>query len=133
LDRVGPLAGGTVCANSDEGGASTLQPDASSAIRLRVASPSRPSAWGDVEVILVSSARRSGDPGGGGGLVFGFDRVGPEIGEGGSGAAACLGLGSVSAPGASTLQPDARSAIRLFVASPRRRRDRSSSSGTRRR
>ncbi|MCW5804707.1 MAG: hypothetical protein KIT31_20210 [Deltaproteobacteria bacterium] len=68
--------------------------------------------------IASSSALRAADPGGGGGAVVVFARRGASGGAVGSG----FGVG-----GLSTDHPDARSAIRPFVASPRRRRVRSSS------
>jgi hypothetical protein len=81
---------------------------------------------------------RSADPGGGGGFVRGLVR------GGGSGAAAAGAGGGVTAlgfgvgvwtgaggggspPSPSSDQPDAKSAMRLFVSSPRRRRVLSSS------
>lgn len=72
----------------------------------------------DAATIVCSNAFRSGEPGAGGGIVRCFFR-----GCGSSGAAAAAG--SAGAP--STDQPDARSSIRLLVASLRRRRVRSSS------
>ena len=108
-----------------------------------------------VSRILPSSALRSAEPGGGGGTVRGFLRPG-SAGALGSGATsagvAALGVaagdgagvagraaGDAGAEGAdvpvagspasgdSTVQPDARSAIRALVSSPSRRRVRSSS------
>jgi hypothetical protein len=70
--------------------------------------------------IASSRSLRAADPGGGGGTVFALRRVA----GGGSGSGA--GSGSLS-----TFHPDARSAMRPFVASPRRRRVRSSSGTSR--
>ncbi len=77
--------------------------------------------------IASSSVRRACDPGGGGGWVLLRVR-GAGLGSGvrstGSGSSGASGSSGRSSP---TSQPDARSAIRLRVASPRRRRVRSSS------
>jgi hypothetical protein len=70
-------------------------------------------------IIAFSSAWRSAEPGGGGGTVRGFLR---GVAPGGA-----AGSGAVAAGGGSTCQPSARSAMRSFVASPSRRRVRSSS------
>jgi hypothetical protein len=118
--------------------------------------------WSFVSMILCSSALRSAEPGGGGGTVRGFERppaggtgaagvaftcaagvafagaagvafagagVAAAGGGRGSGAAGASGAFTVSD---STVQPDARSAIRAFVSSPSRRRERSSSGTARR-
>jgi len=84
---------------------------------------------GTASRIASSSFRRSAEPGGGGGWVLRFAR---GVGAGsGSGVSSGIGVGSgfveVGSGSSPTDQPDARSAIRLFVASPRRRRVRSSS------
>jgi hypothetical protein len=72
--------------------------------------------------IAVSSWRRASDPGGGGGSVFCFLR-----GDGASGSGAGVACASGAGGSGSTVHPEARSAIRPFVASERRRRVRSSS------
>ncbi len=72
--------------------------------------------------IAVSSARRASDPGGGGGSVFCLLR-----GNGASGSGAGVAFTSGAGESGSTVHPEARSAIRPFVASERRRRVRSSS------
>lgn len=64
---------------------------------------------------------RAGEPGGGGGNVLGLLRTGLAGGSEGTGA---TGARSASSP--DSVQPDASSAIRPFVSSPRRRRARSS-------
>jgi len=71
-----------------------------------------------------SATRRAADPGGGGGAVLALGRALSAIGLG-SGVGAAADRASLA--GGSTLQPDARSAMRPFVSSPRRRRFRSSS------
>lgn len=89
-----------------------------------------------VSTITFSSALRASDPGGGGGTVRGFLRAGSawaatsidDVGVDGVGAGAG-GAGAGSGAG-STVQPDAKLSIRFLVASPSRRRVRSSS-GTR--
>lgn len=91
---------------------------------------------GAAATILSSSALRSGEPGGGGGFVRCFARGGGGSAAGlgvasdaGAGFGVCAGTagpgGSLASP--SSDQPEARSAIRFFVSSPRRRRGRSSS------
>ena len=111
------------------------------------AGPTPPDA---VCTMLSSSALRSGEPGGGGGFVRPLARVGTGA-EGGAAAAgvgdgtAAVGFGVAIDAGAgfgvwsgiagtagpfassSSVQPDAKSAIRFFVSSPSRRRRRSSS------
>jgi hypothetical protein len=99
-----------------------------------------------VSTILSSSALRSADPGGGGGTVRGLRRGGSAgalgsptsmagvaafgVADGdGAGVAARADVPGSGSPasGDSTVQPDARSAIRALVSSPSRRRVRSSS------
>lgn len=91
-------------------------------------------------MIAVSRARLASEPGGGGGRVFCFLRgVGASLGEAvevaggaafkvtGGAAGVDFATGGAGSGSDSTVQPDARSAIRPFVASERRRRVRSSS------
>ena len=94
-----------------------------------------------VSTIASSSALRAVEPGGGGGIVRG--RLRPVLaafgGAGGSGGWSSSTVSEVSGSpgaaadgvgGASSDQPEARSSMRDLVASPRRRRVRSSSGTT---
>jgi hypothetical protein len=76
--------------------------------------------------IFCSSALRSGDPGGGGGTVFWFRRGASRATSLGRDASRLIGSGA-GGDSPSTVQPDANSAMRPFVSSPRRRGFRSSS------